>query len=391
MHASVYLPLLIAGLFGLAAPRLRSRLPPVAASWLLSVGGLIAAAGAAASLTLLGIHRSSDRRNRSPRQGHWSITAAAPRGSRCWPRSPQLAIAAVLVLAVRFAAAGCPPTACACAPLTGWPSALPPTGQELAVLDDPAPHARAVPGASRPDRRLDRVVAGCCAGDERRAVLAHERSHLRHRHHLHQTAAVLAAAANPLLYRLPAAVALSTERWADEDAAAACDRRSVAEALTGIATGYRCRQAVRRHPRRWRPPTCEAESALCRHRSARLSMWRVARAARPAHRGGGRRSRGRARYRAPLRARPGRLPGHPPFLVGADKSETECTLSARFRPRIMDDGVRGDRRTGIETHPRSTRVGRRTGIPADARSGNRVNSSRRPISPSARASAAPTQ
>jgi hypothetical protein len=40
MHASVYLPLVIAGLFGLTAPRVALRLPPAAATWLLSVGGL---------------------------------------------------------------------------------------------------------------------------------------------------------------------------------------------------------------------------------------------------------------------------------------------------------------------------------------------------------------
>ena len=95
------------------------------------------------------------------------------------------------------------------------------------MLDDPAPRAFAVPG--RPGRiAMSTGLLRVLRRDQRRAVLAHERSHLRHRHHLHQTAAVLAAAANPLLYRLPAAVALSVERWADEDAAATCDRRSVA-------------------------------------------------------------------------------------------------------------------------------------------------------------------
>ena len=61
-------------------------------------------------------------------------------------------------------------------------------------------------------------------GAQRRALLAHERSHPRHRHHLHHTACQFAAAVNPLLRRLPAAVELATERWADEDAAAASSR-----------------------------------------------------------------------------------------------------------------------------------------------------------------------
>lgn len=42
---------------------------------------------------------------------------------------------------------------------------------------------------------------------------------------------------NPLLYRLPAAVELSCERWADEDAAGVCRRDVVADALTRAATG----------------------------------------------------------------------------------------------------------------------------------------------------------
>jgi beta-lactamase regulating signal transducer with metallopeptidase domain len=75
---------------------------------------------------------------------------------------------------------------------------------------------------------------------ERRAVLAHERSHLRHRHHLHHAAGQLAAA-NPLLARLPAALLLATERWADEDAARTVRRDTVARALT--------RSASRRQPR----------------------------------------------------------------------------------------------------------------------------------------------
>ena len=82
MHASVYLPLVIAGLFGLTAPRLALRLPPAAATWLLSVGGLIAAAGAAASLTLLGFTLVG-RRNRSPSRGTPSVIARGV--ASAWP------------------------------------------------------------------------------------------------------------------------------------------------------------------------------------------------------------------------------------------------------------------------------------------------------------------
>ena len=77
-------------------------------------------------------------------------------------------------------------------------AALPTSGGELAVIDHPAQQAYAVPG--HPGRIVvsTGVLRGLNAG-ERRAVLAHERAHLTHRHHLHHTVAHLAAAANPSL------------------------------------------------------------------------------------------------------------------------------------------------------------------------------------------------
>jgi beta-lactamase regulating signal transducer with metallopeptidase domain len=66
---------------------------------------------------------------------------------------------------------------------------------------------------------------------QRRAVLEHERSHVRHRHAWWLLAADLAAAANPLLRATARTVAHTVERWADEDAAdVLADRRLVAGA-----------------------------------------------------------------------------------------------------------------------------------------------------------------
>ena len=130
MHASVYLPLFIAGLFGLAAPRLALRLPPAAATWLLSVGGLIAAAGAAASLTLLGFTLVAQAQPLAE-SGHWSITALRHEDPVLAPVAAA-SIAAVLVLAVRFVTAGVR-RACALLAAHRLASGLPPVGQELAV------------------------------------------------------------------------------------------------------------------------------------------------------------------------------------------------------------------------------------------------------------------
>lgn len=70
---------------------------------------------------------------------------------------------------------------------------------------------------------------------ERRIVVAHERSHRRHRHVWWRLAVDLAAALNPLLRRAANAVGDMTERWADEDAARVAGRREVATAIGRVA------------------------------------------------------------------------------------------------------------------------------------------------------------
>ncbi len=235
MHLLVYLPLLFSGLFGLAAPVLGCRLPPAPATWLLSAGSLLTAAASTTALLLLGFTLVGQTPLLATR-GHWSSVALRH-------HNPVAAPVAVLALtALTGLALGAGATV-----LGRWAAVrdayrlaaeLPAHGGELAVIDSPDPAAYAVPG--RPGRivvttgLLRRLDAG-----ERRAVLTHERSHLTHRHHLHQTVAHLAAAANPLLRPLPAAVALACERWADEDAARTTGRATVADSLTRIATAAR--------------------------------------------------------------------------------------------------------------------------------------------------------
>jgi Zn-dependent protease with chaperone function len=231
MHLSVYLPLLFSGLFGVSAPHLGRRLPPAIGTWLLSVGGLLAAAGSAASLALLGFTLLGQ----SPllaAQGHWSDTTLRHADPVAAPVAA-LALIALAILTARVGAAGVRRLIALRAAFR-LAAALPTMGGELAVIDHPSRHAYAIPG--RPGRIVvsTGLLRSLGAG-ERRAVLAHERAHLTHRHHLHHAIAHLAAAANPLLHRLPASVGLSTERWADESAAATCRRDTVADALTRAA------------------------------------------------------------------------------------------------------------------------------------------------------------
>lgn len=233
MSVSVYLPLLFTAAFGLVAPVLARRLPPAVGSWLLSGGGVLAAAGSSASLALLAFTFVA----RAPfvaEQGHWSDVALRHQNPVSLPIGV-LATGAVLVLAARFLRSA----------RAGYRSvrdayrvaaALPDTGSDLSVIDNGDPYAFAVPG--RPGRIV--VTTGLLRtldASQRRALLAHEQAHLQHRHYLHQCVARLAAAVNPLLYRLPAAIELSCERWADEDAAGVCRRDVVADALTRAATG----------------------------------------------------------------------------------------------------------------------------------------------------------
>lgn len=235
MLVSVYLPLLFSAAFGLAAPGLARRLPPAVATWLLSAGGLLAAAGSSASLALLAFRYVAQAPILAAR-GRWSDTVLHHDDPLLAPLG-LLAVTAVAVLALRFTLAA----------KRRWQAvrdahrlarALPDTGSELAVLDTADAQAYAVPG--RPGRIV--VTTGMLRSldaGQRRALLAHERAHLDHRHHLHHTATRLAVAVNPLLARLPAAVELSCERWADEDAARVCRRDTVAAALTRAATSAR--------------------------------------------------------------------------------------------------------------------------------------------------------
>ncbi len=142
-----YLPLLLAALFGALAPMIARRLPPPIATWLLSIGGLVGAAGSVAVLgflafTLLG---------RAPllaTQGHWSPTAL----QHADPVAVPVEVAATLALAavtVRVAAVALRRSR-ALLDAHRLAAALPAHGADLAVIADPLPCAYAVPG--RPGR-----------------------------------------------------------------------------------------------------------------------------------------------------------------------------------------------------------------------------------------------
>jgi hypothetical protein len=105
----------------------------------------------------------------------------------------------------------------------------------LVVADWDSPLAVAVPG--HPGHVL--VTSGLLRAlgpEERRAVFAHERAHLTHRHHALVGATAAAAAVNPLLAPVRPVVTYLVERWADEEAATVLDDRGlVARAVARAA------------------------------------------------------------------------------------------------------------------------------------------------------------
>lgn len=108
-------------------------------------------------------------------------------------------------------------------------------GGPVVILDDDSSDAYTVAGIRGCVVISARLMAELST-DERRVLTAHELSHLTKRHHLYVHIADIAAAGNPLLRRVSAAVRLGVERWADEDAAAGIgDRRVAGRALARVA------------------------------------------------------------------------------------------------------------------------------------------------------------
>ncbi len=230
MGLLVVLSIAMTGLFGFLAPRFARRLTPASATWLLSIGGIIAAAMSGTALALLAFTLVGQAPPLAA-TGHWSLTELRYSDPVSGPVAAVslLGVLAVLgVTVVRFVRR-------LMAVVEGvlLARSLHPVAGELVVVDDPAPYACAVPGF--PGRIVvSAALLRSLDAPERQAVLNHEASHLAHRHYLHVALAYIAAA-NPLLRALPTAVDFCAERWADEDAAASSRRSTVATAVIRAA------------------------------------------------------------------------------------------------------------------------------------------------------------
>lgn len=231
MRIAVYLPLVLPVLAAVCAGWIARRQEPRTASWLLTGSALALAAASGAALAIL----AGTVLGQIPLLavlGHWSAQVM----HRHDPISVFLAIAACLLFTTALAAVvraavrrvraiTSAAREARCVPCIG----------PLAVLDDPAPDAYAVPGL--PGRIV--VTAGMLDAlddRERKVLLAHEHAHLASAHYLFITLTQLAAAANPLLRPVVSAVRYSVERWADERAAQVTgDRLLVARTISKAA------------------------------------------------------------------------------------------------------------------------------------------------------------
>jgi Zn-dependent protease with chaperone function len=231
MHLAIYLPLVVPLLAAAAARPLAERLPPVAATWLLTGSALALAAASSAVLGLLVLTALVQIPLVQLAAG-----LSGPVIRRGDPPSVAVAIAAGTLLAVAATATGRAlwRRAAALWATDRQGRGLPGTAQ-VVVTDDEAADAYTLPGL----RCRIVVTSGMlCALDrpERRVLLAHERCHAAGLHYLFIAAARLAAAANPLLRPVAAAVGYTVERWADERAAAVTgDRQLAARAVARAA------------------------------------------------------------------------------------------------------------------------------------------------------------
>jgi Zn-dependent protease with chaperone function len=108
-------------------------------------------------------------------------------------------------------------------------------GQPLEVVTSAEPIAVTLPGR-RPRVLISTGLLACLDPQQRAVVYAHELAHARLRHHRFLLAGDLVVSAIPLLRPLAGRLSHAIERWADEEAATVVgDRRLVATAIARAA------------------------------------------------------------------------------------------------------------------------------------------------------------
>lgn len=225
-------PVLISVLLGLLAGPIGRRLPPATAVLVLAPASLATALATGFCLAVLAFNGIA-RIHIVAALGHWSVIPDPDDGTPPPLIGVVLALIAtgLLTTGLRQLWRSLSEAVRTVADCRG----LPMNADRIVVLDDEVADAFAVPGL-RGRIVITSAMLAALEPSERAVLVAHERSHLAHRHHVLVQLTRLAASADPLL--LPAArqVRILTERWADEDAAAAVrDRNLAARAVAKAA------------------------------------------------------------------------------------------------------------------------------------------------------------
>ncbi|MBY8877095.1 M56 family metallopeptidase [Actinacidiphila acidipaludis] len=240
--APMYLPLLVSALLAVAAPWVGRRMPPRAGAWAMTCAAVVAAGTWVTELAILAF-TVVGQLPLVAAQGPWSVRVLAAED----PVDREFAVGCAAVVLAMVVSATVASWRRGRALVSAWRECRElAAGGDLAVVDDPVPAAFAVlglPGRVVVSSGMLRVLDA----RERSALLAHERAHLRHRHHLFSLILHLAAVVDPLLRPLERAGAFAVERWADEDAGAVVeDRPLVARAIAraALASGRAKRAAL---------------------------------------------------------------------------------------------------------------------------------------------------
>ncbi|AKL69453.1 M56 family metallopeptidase [Streptomyces sp. Mg1] len=238
MIYTVWLPLILPFLAGPAARRLPASLPPRRAVLVLALAAIGLAGASTCALALLVV------------PGATHVPAVAAVGHLLVPLASGAPDAVVAVAAVAAALLVCCTTLLVRGAgrrqrrLRRARALAARSDGELVVLADNHPDAYALPG--RPGRIV--VTTGmirALSAPEREALLAHERAHLKDRHHLFTAVVDLAGLCHPGLRALREPLAYAVERSADESAAAAVgDRGLTARAIARAALAARAASAA---------------------------------------------------------------------------------------------------------------------------------------------------
>ena len=221
MTYGVWGPLLLALLLPALQPLVAAAPPRAAALSLVALGGT-ALLGGTGSLVLVALAPFLVERGGADPQPGWAGRAAA--------LGAVLLVAVVVVAVARQLA-----VLHAVDRLLGGTGARP-RGDVPTVVVPGRTDALAVAGLRRGRVELGGSLLAALTPSERRAVTAHERAHVAHRHAWLRAAAHVLAVGHPALRGLPDRVEAACERWADEDAAAHVgDRAVVARALAHAA------------------------------------------------------------------------------------------------------------------------------------------------------------